>query len=104
MVPPGELPRVLGEPVASGPMEPAAPAPSDLEARLDALERESQERRAELRAIAASLPEATSRRALFRSLAADFRNNPDRTLAVKRIVLKVLRLPADLVRRIRRSR
>lgn len=76
--------------------------PSDIEARLDALEQESKERRAELRAIAATLPEATSRRALFRSLAADLRGQPDRTTIAKRVVLKVLRMPADLARALRR--
>lgn len=76
--------------------------PSDMEARLDALELESKRRRAELRAIAAALPEATSRRALVRSLASDLRNAPDRGLVAKRVVLKLLRLPSDLVRRARR--
>lgn len=76
--------------------------PEDIERRLDALEQESKARRAELRAIAATLPEATSRRALFRALAADFRHQPERGLVVKRAVLKVLRTPADLVRRARR--
>jgi hypothetical protein len=75
---------------------------SDIEARLDALEQESKERRAELRAIAVSLPEATSRRALFRSLAADLRSQPDRTTIVKRVTLKVLRTPTDLARAFRR--
>lgn len=70
----------------------------EIERRLDALERESIERRAELRTIAASLPEATSRRALFRSLAADLKNQPDRPLVAKRVVLKVVRTPLDLVR------
>ena len=71
----------------------------DIERRLDALEEESKQRRAELRAIAASLPEATSRRALLRSLVTDLRNAPDRPLVAKRVVLKALRTPADLVRR-----
>lgn len=75
---------------------------ADIERRLDALEQESNERRAELRAIAASLPEMTSRRALVRSLAADLRGAPDRVLVAKRVVLKALRTPADLVRRTRR--
>jgi hypothetical protein len=77
----------------------------DIERRLDALEQESKQRRAELRAIAASLPEATSRRALFRSLVTDLRDAPDRRLVAKRVVLKALRSPADLIRRAwRRSR
>lgn len=72
-----------------------------IEQRLAALEEESRARRAELRALAATLPEATSRRALLRSLATDLRHAPDRTLVAKRVVLKVLRLPSDLLRRIR---
>jgi hypothetical protein len=76
-------------------------SPSDIEARLDALEAESKARRAELKAIAAALPEATSRRALFRSMASDLRHAPDRTLVAKRVVLKVLRTPSDLLRRAR---
>lgn len=83
-------------------MEHEAAIPTDLDARLDALEQESKERRAELRAIAASLPEATSRRALFRSLASDFRHQPERGLVVKRMVLKIVRTPADLARTARR--
>lgn len=77
------------------------PAMDAIEARLAALEQESRARRAELRAIAAALPVATSRRALLRSLAADLRNAPDRTLVAKRVVLKALRLPSDLLRRVR---
>lgn len=95
-----------GDPVASGPMD--APTDrdvtdrdSEIERRLDALEQESQERRAELRAIAATLPEATSRRAVVRSLAADLRHQPDRVTIAKRVALKLLRAPADLVRMVR---
>ncbi len=75
--------------------------PSDIEARLDELQRESQARRAELRAIAAELPAATSRRAVLRSMAGSIVHAPDKPLIVKRAVLKVLRTPSDLVRRAR---
>jgi hypothetical protein len=77
---------------------------TDIERRLDALEQASRERRAELRAIAASLPEATSRRAVLRSLAADLRGVPGKPVIAKRIALKLLRLPSDAARGMRRRR
>lgn len=67
---------------------------------LDQLQRESVERRAELRALAAELPEATSRRALIRAMFASVSAAPDKPTVVKRVVLKVLRTPVDLVRRV----
>lgn len=84
-------------------MSTGGPTAGDIERRLDELERESQARRAELRAIAAALPEATSRRAVLKSIASDLRHAPDRQLVAKRVVLKVLRTPADLVRRLRQG-
>lgn len=84
-------------------MSTGGPTAGDIERRLDELERESQARRAELRAIAAALPEATSRRAVLRSIASDLRHAPDRPLVVKRVVLKILRTPADVARRLRRG-
>jgi hypothetical protein len=72
-----------------------------IEARLDELQHESQERRAELRALAAQLPEATSRRALVRAMAGSVVHAPDRPLVAKRVVLKLARTPADLLRRLR---
>ena len=72
-----------------------------IEQRLDELQRESQERRAELRALAAELPAATSRRALVRSMVASVTHAPDKKLVAKRAVLKVARTPTDLVRRVR---
>ena len=72
-----------------------------VEARLDELQRESEQRRAELRALAAQLPEATSRRALVRAMAGSVVDAPDKPLVAKRMVLKVLRLPADGIRRLR---
>jgi len=76
---------------------------AEIEERLDALQRESQARRAELRAIAAELPEATSRRALVRSMVHSVAAAPNKPAVVKRIVVKLLRAPADLVRRFRKS-
>jgi hypothetical protein len=72
-----------------------------IDALLVELQRESEQRRVELRAIAAGLPEATSRRAVLRSMVGDVAHAPDRKLVAKRVVLKVLRAPADLVRRVR---
>lgn len=72
-----------------------------IERRLDELERESQERRAELRALAAELPAATSRRAYLRSMVTGVIDAPDKPQVAKRVASKVLRTPADLVRRLR---
>lgn len=72
-----------------------------IEARLDELQRESQERRAELRALAAELPEVTSRRALVSSMFRSVAEAPDKPLVAKRVVLKVARTPSDVVRRLR---
>lgn len=74
-----------------------------IEQRLDELQRESQERRAELRALAAALPEVTSRRALVSSMFRSVAEAPDKPLVAKRVALKVARTPADLVRRARGS-
>lgn len=74
----------------------------DIEARLDQLQCESQERRAELRALAADLPQATSRRAVLAAMARGVVEAPDKPLVVKRVALKILRAPADLVRAIRK--
>ena len=75
--------------------------PETVQARLDELLRESEERRVELRALAAELPEATSRRALVRSMVASVVHAPDRPLIAKRVVLKLVRTPSDLYRRVR---
>ncbi len=72
-----------------------------VEARLDELQRESEQRRAELRALAAELPEATSRRALVRAMASSVVHAPDRPLVAKRVVLKLARTPSELLRRVR---
>lgn len=71
----------------------------DIETRLAELQRESEERRAELRAIAVALPEVTSRRAQLRSITSSVVHAPDRTMVVKRAILKVVRTPAELGRR-----
>lgn len=72
--------------------------PADVEARLDALEAESKARRDELKALAASLPEATSRRAYLSAMVRGIAQAPDKPTVVRRVVTKVLRAPVDLVR------
>jgi len=76
--------------------------PSDIAARLDALEAESKVRRDELKALAASLPEATSRRAYLSAMVRGIADAPDKPTVARRAVTKVLRAPADLVRALRR--
>lgn len=71
---------------------------TDIEARLDELERESQERRAALRELAADLPAATSRRAYLSAMVRGVANAPDKPTVVKRVLLKIVRTPVDLVR------
>ncbi len=73
-------------------------ASADVEARLDALQAASQERRAELRAIAAELPEATSRRAYLSAMIRGIVDAPDKPLVVKRVLLKIVRTPVELIR------
>lgn len=73
----------------------------DIEARLDELQRESQERRAALRELAADLPAATSRRTVVVAMWRSVVEAPDKGLVAKRVALKILRTPADLVRSLR---
>ena len=70
-----------------------------VERRLDDLERESQARRAELRALAAELPEATSSRAFVRSMVASVVDAPDRPRIAKRVALKIAAHPVRPVPR-----
>ena len=84
---------------------PAAPHPTpadrdELLARLDALEAESNARRAELRRLAAELPVAVSRRAMVRSLAVDLRHAPGKRMIVRRAVAKLARAPRAVWRRV----
>jgi hypothetical protein len=72
---------------------------SAIEEQLDRLQRESELRQAELKQLAAALPEATSRRALVTSMFSSIANAPNKPLVLKRTILKVLRTPVDLVRR-----
>ena len=74
---------------------------TDVERQLDELQHESQLRRTELREIAAELPEATSRRALVRSMFRSVATAPNKLSVAKRAVMKAFRTPAELVRRTR---
>ena len=85
-------------------MDEAADPNAAIEARLDELQRESEERRAELRALAAELPAVSSRRALVRSMFDSVVQAPNKPLVAKRVVLKALRTPGDLARRTLRRR
>lgn len=87
------------EPVASQAMDRDGTATSELEARLDALEVESKARREELKALAAALPEATSRRAYLSAMAKGIAAAPDKPTVVRRVVAKAFRAPVDLLRR-----
>ena len=74
---------------------------ADIEVRLDELQRESDERRRELRALAEQLPDVTSRRATMSAMASSLMHAPNRPLVLKRVALKIARTPAELVRRVR---
>jgi hypothetical protein len=73
-------------------------------AELARLEAESEARRNELRAIAAQLPAALSRRALLRSMATDLRTAPNKPEIAWRLVRKLVRAPRAAVRRLIRGR
>lgn len=89
------------DPVASGGMDRDDAAPDDIERRLDELEAQSRARRSELRDLIATLPAATSRRAYLREMVTGLASAPDKPTVVRRTVTKILRTPADLVRRVR---
>lgn len=74
-----------------------------VEEQLDRLQRESEARRAELRAIAAELPEARSRREIVVTMARDARANADVGDIVTRAFRKLARAPRAVGRRLRRS-
>jgi hypothetical protein len=72
-----------------------APQPIDaaLEARLDALQRESAQRSAELHAIAAQLPAVVGRRAMLRMLVGDIADNRNKGELVRRGAMTMIRVP-----------
>lgn len=72
-----------------------------IESRLDELQRESEQRRRELREIAAALPQATSRRLLVTQMTRELLRAPDRVSVAKRAALKAARTPTDVYHRVR---
>jgi hypothetical protein len=77
------------------------PSPS-VEEQLDALQRASEDRRAELREIAAQLPEALSRRMILRRIAGDIRHAPDKGDIAGRGARKLGRTAGQSLRSLRR--
>ena len=80
-----------------------SPTRKTVEAMLDELQRESEQRRVELREIAAQLPEAMSRRAILRKVAADVRYAPDKGDIVTRALRKLGLGPRAAARWLRRT-
>jgi hypothetical protein len=78
------------------------PATSTVIEQLDSLQRASEERRAELREIAAQLPDAMSRRAILRAIARDFRHAPDKGHIAGRAIRKLGRMFVRAARTLRR--
>jgi hypothetical protein len=72
-----------------------------IERTLDELQLESEQRRQELREIAAQLPAAVGRRAMLRAMAVDFRHAPGKADLVLRAVRKLARAPRGAYRRAR---
>jgi hypothetical protein len=68
---------------------------SSVEQRLDELQRLSEERRRDLREIAAELPAGLSRRAILRSMADDLLRAPDKADIVVRAWRKAARAPRE---------
>jgi hypothetical protein len=77
---------------------------SSVEDRLVALERASDERRAELRRLAADVPAAVSRRSLLVGAVRDLKTAPNKGDIVRRAARKIVRLPASLLRRLTAER
>ena len=91
--------------------EPRPVSPTDeasVEAQLDALRRESLERTAELREIAAQLPAVVGRRAMIRMFLGDIRANPNKAEIARRGARKAGRTlrgaMRDVARRVRPGR
>lgn len=70
-------------------------------ARLDELQRESEQRTAELREIAAQLPAVVGRRAMIRTLVGDAALNPNKREIVRRAFGRLARMPRAVLRRLR---
>jgi len=82
-------------------MDTPTSADESVYARLEALERESDRRRAELQRLAAQLPAAVSRRAVARAALNDVVRAPDKLGIVRRGLRKIGRAPRALWRRLR---
>lgn len=76
------------------------PAVDLLSDRLDALERASDDRRAELQRLAAEIPAAVSRRSVVSAVVRDVRHAPGKAMIARRAVRKLMRAPASLARRV----
>jgi hypothetical protein len=72
------------------------------EQALDELRTEALARRAEVRAMAESLPSALSRRSVLRAMVSDALHHPDKAGVMKRAVRKVGRIPRKLARTVLR--
>jgi hypothetical protein len=70
-----------------------------LEAELEELRIASSTRQAEVRALAAELPAATSRRRLIKEMTVSVTSAPDRSTVIRRTVSKIARTPVELLRR-----
>ena len=68
---------------------------------LDEFRAEALQRRAEVRALAESLPAASSRHALLRQMLSDVRHHPDKTSFMRRAAAKAGRAPRKAMRLIR---
>lgn len=72
------------------------------DASIAELRREALERRAEVRALAESLPVVMSRSTLLRSMASDAWHHPDKPDVIRRAMRKLARAPRKAVRVLRR--
>ncbi len=79
-----------------------SPDDASIEARLAALEQESAERAAKLRALAAEVPAAVSRRALLTGAVGDLRAAPNKGEIVRRGMRKLAWAPLSAARRLKR--
>lgn len=74
-----------------------------LEALLEQIQHDSEQRRRELQAIASQLPAVQSRRAVVMSMLRDARATADLRDIFSRAIRKTLRAPKALVRRLRQG-
>jgi hypothetical protein len=89
------------------PEPPAVVGDDDVDRLLTDLQRASEERTAELKAIAAQLPALVGRRAMIRALLGDLRANPNKAEIARRGLAKVAATPRrarkELRARVRRD-